>query len=120
MTPKFTIDENLPPSLADWLRGRQCEAVLVQREARGATDSDILRWAMQEGRIVVTADKDFGALVFRRRIRAAGVVLVRYPYQGTQEFITKWTACWARIEPIMVGNFVILEERSIRVRALPD
>lgn len=108
MTAKFTIDENLPPALAAWLRQRGFYVVSIQETSRGATDSDILRWAMQQGRVVVTADKDFGELVFRRRIAASGVVLVRYPFADVEGFLAKWTAYWARIEPVVDGRFVIL------------
>jgi hypothetical protein len=40
-------------------------------------DVDVLRMAADDGRVVVTADKDFGELVFVHQIACPGVVLVR-------------------------------------------
>ena len=44
---------------------------------RGAKDDDLLRKAHDERRVVVTNDKDFGALVVRDQRAHAGVVLLR-------------------------------------------
>jgi len=42
------------------------------------TDADILRLATHENRVVLTADKDFGELVYRQKIPAVGVILLRF------------------------------------------
>jgi len=44
---------------------------------RGADDIEIIQRAFNEGRIIVTNDKDFGELIFRRRLASKGVLLLR-------------------------------------------
>ena len=43
---------------------------------RGADDIEIIQ-RVNEGRIIVTNDKDFGELIFRRRLASKGVLLLR-------------------------------------------
>ncbi len=40
-------------------------------------DDDVLNLANQEAALLLTADKDFGEMVFRQRLHAHGVVLIR-------------------------------------------
>lgn len=51
-------------------------ASVRDREPRMA-DEDILAWVAADGRIVMTMDRDFGALVFRSANLQAGVLLLR-------------------------------------------
>ena len=44
------------------------------------SDEEVLALARAEGRIVISEDKDFGALVFRRKLPHAGVLLLRLPH----------------------------------------
>jgi predicted nuclease of predicted toxin-antitoxin system len=43
----------------------------------GIPDTHVLRRANEAGAVLLTADKDFGELVFRQRLAHSGVVLVR-------------------------------------------
>jgi predicted nuclease of predicted toxin-antitoxin system len=44
------------------------------------TDSDVLAWAVREGRILLTFDKDFGELARNAALPAScGVILFRVP-----------------------------------------
>ena len=60
-------------AVKDWLPGGDDEAVL-----RRAADGSAVRRAQAEERILVTHDRDFGELAYRRRLPAAcGIVLLR-------------------------------------------
>ncbi|MBM4084224.1 MAG: hypothetical protein FJ272_05490 [Planctomycetes bacterium] len=59
---KFLVDVCAGRRLAEWLRARGHEAAEVRQRASNMEDDDILAWAYAEGRVVVTVDKDFGAL----------------------------------------------------------
>lgn len=116
---RITVDENIPRELVSWLRNHGFDVLSIRETAKGSRDSDILRWAMETERVVITLDKDFGELVFRRLIRSAGVILVRYKASSANEFVAKWEQRWEEVIPIAKGNFILIEEESIRVRAIP-
>jgi predicted nuclease of predicted toxin-antitoxin system len=64
---KFLVDRCAGSRLAEWLRGEGHD-VLESRERGGDPGDDaILEWATSENRILVTMDKDFGALVFEEQ-----------------------------------------------------
>ena len=61
--PKFLIDENLSPTLADWLRSAGYEAAAVREvKLTGTTDDEIIAWAKKYNAVVVTRDLGFGAV----------------------------------------------------------
>ena len=76
--PKFLVDECCPAAVARALRGLSFDVHTVVERTRGLSDRDVLRLAWDEGRILVTTDKDFGALVVRSGYRLHGLLLLRY------------------------------------------
>src|SRR5579883_1640292 len=74
---RFLVDECAGPAVAAWLRDQSHDVFSVYEEARGAADREIIRKAHAENRILITADKDFGELIFREHHPHHGVVLLR-------------------------------------------
>ena len=66
-----------------WQYARRCaqeqghDVEWVRETAKGASDVDILARSYRERQILVTADFDFGELIFRDGKSAFGVVIVR-------------------------------------------
>jgi hypothetical protein len=57
-------------------------------------DVDVLRMAANDGRVVVTADKDFGELVFVHAIACPGVVLIRVALSDESDRVTHVKSVW--------------------------
>lgn len=57
---KFKLDENLPVEAADllWKAGHDAVTV-VEQHLGGSADSDIAAVCQQEGRVLITLDRDF-------------------------------------------------------------
>lgn len=70
-------DENVDAAIVDRLRAEGHAVVWVADLAPGVTDQDVLRKANASTAILVTADKDFGELVFRQGLAHSGVMLIR-------------------------------------------
>jgi predicted nuclease of predicted toxin-antitoxin system len=83
------------------------------------SDSAILRHASTDGRIVLTADKDFGELCFRRLVPNAGVILLRLGAPSEIERVEIVKRLWPLIEPNGFGHFTVVTDRSIRRSPLP-
>lgn len=63
----FYMDEHVPKAVTEGLRRRGVDVVTVQEAGlQGATDTQHLKRATQEGRVIVTQDADF------LRLHAAG------------------------------------------------
>jgi len=74
---KFLADENVDEPIVDRLRDDGHSVLNVVEMEPSSSDEDVLRRANQEQALVLTADKDFGELVFRQGRVAHGVVLTR-------------------------------------------
>jgi predicted nuclease of predicted toxin-antitoxin system len=70
-------DESVERPVVDRLRQDNHDVVFVAELAPSITDDDVLRDANDRNAVLVTADKDFGELVFRQGAVHAGVVLLR-------------------------------------------
>lgn len=75
---RFLADENFPlPALAA-LRGRGHDVFSIAESYGGSTDETVAEICDREERILLTFDKDFGEMVFRRGLPAgSSVVLFR-------------------------------------------
>ena len=75
---KFLIDENLAPRLASELVGAGHDAVHVSNLGlRSSPDQEILKVALNQGRILISCDTDFGQLIERDSTGSPSLVLIR-------------------------------------------
>ena len=84
-----------------------------------ASDRDLLKKAKQTGRVFITRDKDFGALVFLEAQLSQGVILLRIVpiaveqvHDQLQRFLKEYT------ELELHGLFCVVEKNRYRVRRL--
>jgi predicted nuclease of predicted toxin-antitoxin system len=84
----------------------------------GAADSEWLNRAEAESRIILTADKDFGDLIFRDRLTSHGVVLLRLGDVPLKDRLARLEQAWASVEAHSVGKFIVITPSKIRIRDL--
>ena len=70
-------DEGVDRPIVDRLRQEGHDVVYIAELSPSVSDEEVLRQANDRGALLVTADKDFGELVFRLGRLHAGVVLIR-------------------------------------------
>lgn len=79
-----------------------------------------LKIARQEGEIVITHDLDFGKLLAFSSQNRPSVILFRIHHINAEIFYKLLRESWSLIvEPLSKGAFVVIEEKSVRVRELP-
>jgi predicted nuclease of predicted toxin-antitoxin system len=71
---KFLVDRCAGATLARWLLGKGHDVQEARERGPDPGDEVLLAQALAEGRVLVTLDKDFGALVFARGKSHSGVV----------------------------------------------
>ena len=74
---KFVADEDVDRPIVERLRQVGHEVWYMAEMEPGTPDEVVLSLAKGEDALLVTADKDFGELVFRLRRLTSGVVLLR-------------------------------------------
>ncbi len=73
----FLADESVDRPIVEHLRRDGHQVSYVAELGPGMPDDDVLNLANQEAALLLTADKDFGEMVFRQRLHVHGVVLIR-------------------------------------------
>lgn len=74
---KFLADENIDRQIIEALRADGHAVLSVAEMAPGISDDTVLASSNDSESILLTADKDFGELIFRQKKIASGVILVR-------------------------------------------
>lgn len=118
---KLLLDQNLSAGAAVILRSRGMD-VFHARETGLATaaDGDILAWALEKGRVIVTLDADFHALLALSAASAPSVIRIRIEGLHDQELANLIARVIHRVEAdLLRGSVVTVTVTSIRVRALP-
>jgi predicted nuclease of predicted toxin-antitoxin system len=116
---RFLADENFPGAAVDALARAGHDVAWIAKIAPGMPDSEVLRSAARESRVILTFDKDFGDLARGASLPAAcGVVLFRLPMPPSAEV-------GARLANLIdnrsdwFGHFSVIEPDRVRMRLLP-
>lgn len=118
---KFLIDNALSPQLARGLLATGHDAVHVRDLGLGAAEDEIIfNLARAEGRVIVSADTDFGTLLAERQESKPSFILYRRVADEPQQQLAILLENLASIlEPLESGSVVVIEQRRIRIRPLP-
>lgn len=116
---KFLANENMPADAVVAAKPAGIDLVWVRDTMRGATDDDVLAFAVAEDRVLVTFDKDFGEMVFGLGSAASpGIVLLR-PRLRSPTFVAQFTVTVLTQAIDWAGNFCVAQEGRLRVVPLP-
>ena len=118
---KFLVDMNLSPAWVSFLTEAGFEAVHWSRVGRGgAPDREVMEWASEHGRILVTADLDFGAILAAGRRRRPSVIQLRSDLPIPESIGAKVVAAVRRTEADLVAGAIIsIDAERTRLRVLP-
>ncbi len=72
-------DECIDRQIVERLRGENHDVLYMAEMGSSIPDEIILERANQENALLLTADKDFGELIFRQNRILGGVLLIRLP-----------------------------------------
>jgi predicted nuclease of predicted toxin-antitoxin system len=113
---KFLADESVDRQVVDQLRMDGHEVWYVSEMEPGIPDDLVLSRANQEMAILVTADKDFGELVFRQKRISMGVILTRLAGLSPGQKAELVSAAISQHIPELENAFTVIVPGSIRIR----
>jgi predicted nuclease of predicted toxin-antitoxin system len=112
----FVADEGVEREIVEALRLQGHQVVYVAEMAPGINDPEVLDLANEASSILITSDKDFGELVFRRQQSHQGVILIRLHGQSPQMKATTLAAAVADFADQLSNSFSVISSGTVRIR----
>lgn len=109
-------DEGVDGQIVAALRQAGHEVWYVAEMEPGISDAAVLDLAVTEGRLLLTADKDFGELVFRQHLLMSGIVLIRLAGVSPVHKAEIVTAVINGHAAELRGAFTVISPRQVRIR----
>ena len=118
---RFLIDMNLPSKTVtnlqqqDWNVRRVSQVLPMDAE-----DSEILEFARQQNRVIITQDLDFSSLLALGGYEKPSLITFRLSMPDSETITQKLLDIMPHIEDRLVeGCAVTIDDRRVRVRRLP-
>ncbi len=119
---RFLLDQNLSSRLAQLLEAAGHDALhIASLGLSTATDEVVLARAVEDSRVLVSGDTDFGTLLAAGHRRKPSVILLRRERPRRPE--AQATLILSHLDRLAdaldAGAIVVIEESRIRIRPLP-
>lgn len=116
---RFVTDESASQLVTDYLREQGHDVIAVAELSAGVDDNEVLALAVREQRILVTADKDFGTLVFKQGRTHFGILLLRPDDSRPTVKVAVTKRVLTEYGHWLATGFVVATEHSVRIHPLP-
>lgn len=110
---RYLANENIPLNALNTLKNIGIDIISIKDFLPGAKDEEVLNFALKEDRIIITFDKDFGELIFRRRYKTKGVILLRVTPKSL-DYVEEKLKNLLTSDIDFEGYFTIVKEEKIR------
>ena len=114
----IVADECCDALLVGALRNAGHDVLYIKEFAPGSEDITVLQLSVEQDRILLSEDKDFGELVVRLRLRAYGVVLLRVHSTDSTVKFERLRELFQNHSHRLAGSFVVVDEAKTRFRPL--
>lgn len=118
---RLLVDEALQDAVAHRLAEARHDVTHIRLLGlAGHTDDDVMALALDEDRVLVTTDTDFGTILALTGAAGPNVLLLRGVGDSISERVTAILDVLPRIEnDLSQGAVVVIEEDRYRIRYLP-
>ena len=119
MKIRYLADENIPFAIVEELKEEGYNIESLPSNKRGMLDKKMMNYAFEKDLIILTFDKDFGQLVFKEKMQAIGIVLLRFLPTSPKRIKTIIREILADKEFNPIGKFVVVHDTHMRIVDLP-
>jgi|GEM_PF-809459 len=117
----FIADENIDPELISFIKNQSITInSLLDLGLTGSSDTEILKYAQQAKRVIITQDSDFGSLIYTLNLEFFAIVYLRPGHFSAKHHIETLKSL-LRLEVQLNPPFIIVGENysgkiKIRIR----
>ncbi|MCL5405336.1 MAG: DUF5615 family PIN-like protein [Deltaproteobacteria bacterium] len=115
----FLADESCDFAVIRALRASGYEVKAIAELCPGVSDEKVMQMSVEEGRILLTEDKDFGWFVFAGASGSASVIFIRFPMQARSSLPETVVSFVEQAGSKLPGSFAVLEPGRMRLTSIP-
>ena len=116
--PKILADENIPRSTIQSLRGASYDVVSVWEVKPGMSDEEVVRFSLQDQRVNMTFNKDFGRLALTNP-NIPGVILLRI-LPVNPEYVTRRILSALEAVESPYGKLIVVRRKTVKIIPLRE
>jgi len=116
---RFLADESCDSIIIRTLREAGHDVLAVDEITPRTEDSEVIKLARREKRILLTEDKDFGQLVFAHGEKTLGVLFLRFPFPTRDQIARDVSNLIMQQGEKLIGCFVTIQPGRIRISHIP-
>lgn len=117
---RFLADENFPLASVRVLQDSGYDVASMSEIRPGADDVEVLALAAEEGRVLLTFDRDYGRLLFQEgRPAPAGVVYLRFVPETPTHPAKRIARLIEQGSEFFEGSYLVAGGDTVRRRPLP-
>lgn len=111
---RFLADESCDFCVVRALRHEGHDVLAVAEFTNRSDDTELIRQAHRDARILLTEDRDFGWLVFASHEDNPGVLLIRFPGNARKTLANAVLNVVEHHAERLSGHFVVLQPGQVR------
>ncbi len=116
--PRLLLDECVPQLIFQALQNLRFDTKWIGKECPSASDREVVELAVRENRVLVSLDKDFGAILMIEQPEIPGLVLFRIKVIELEKLKTIIIDFLERYGSRLAGSLTVYKEGRIRQRPL--
>ena len=117
---KLLANENVPMGMVRQLRDMGHDVLAILEASPGVTDVVVLERARSEQRTLLTFDRDYGELIYLKRLPVPlSVIYMRFVPTSPEDAVQQVAPLLADEGKFVQGYFVVMDRDSYRRRPLP-
>jgi predicted nuclease of predicted toxin-antitoxin system len=113
---KILVDVGVSEKVESYLQKRGYDVKAVRSIGPRMKDSEIIKIAIAENRMLITMDKDFGELVYHCGQKHSGVLLLRMEDARGEEKKQAVSQILSEYGPAIKGAFCVYKDGRLRIR----
>lgn len=116
----FLADESVDRQIVDRLRLEGHKVLYVAEMDPGIPDSSVFKKTSEAHAVLVTADKDFGDMVFRQGYPFSGIILIRLAGLSPEAKVEIFLSAVNLHAKELVEAFTVITPGTVRIRRKPQ
>jgi predicted nuclease of predicted toxin-antitoxin system len=116
---RFIADESCDFKIVQALRSEGFDVFCIAESSPGVSDSSVIQFSIDENRILLTEDRDFGQWVFAHGFSTASVIFFRYPATARTMIAKDIVKFLKENKELISGCFIVIQPGRTRISRTP-